>query len=138
MRKDLIDAEALALRERLRGAGGFAGGLKADRALLGADEGFAEVYPVPCPAKWAPKRPFGGLRRRPGESRSPPVRRIGGSASAGVPRPGKPLSGVQEGWIHQRALRWGRFSSAAPKASAIITHTASPIRAFIFACPRMK
>ena len=129
------------LRERLRGAGGFAGGLKADRALLGADEGFAEVYPVPCPAKWAPKRPFGGLRRRPGESRSPPVRRIGGSADRrqqAFPGRGSRYPASKKGGFTSERIRWGRFSSAAPKASAIITHTASPIRAFIFACPRMK
>ena len=64
-------------RGRIRSAGVLCLRMKDGLRLLGADEGFVGVCSVPCPAKWATKRPFGGPRRQSGESRSPPDRRIG-------------------------------------------------------------
>ena len=116
--------------------GFFARGLKADRALLGADEGFAEVRAVPGPARTGVKTALGraaaAVRRKP-LSAGP-----ADSHRQAFPGRGSRYPASLKGGFTSERIRWGRFSSAAPKASAIITHTASPIRAFIFACPRMK
>ena len=118
-------------------ARGFsARGLKADRVWLGAEEGFAEVAWSLARQERALLRLFDAPRRRSGESRPPPGRRI--RIGRRSPGRGSRYPASKKGGFTSERIRPGRPSSAAPKASAIITHTASPIRAFIFACPRMK
>ena len=49
-----------------------------------------------------------------------------------------PLAGVGERRLHQRAHPVEAPGLGGARASAILTHTASPTRAFIFALPRTK
>ena len=118
-------------------ARGFsARGMKADRALLGADRGLAEVRPAPGPARPGAKtalwRAAAAVRRKP-LSAGPADRR-----RQAFPGRGSRYPASKKGGFTSERIRPGRFSSAAPRASAIITHNAKPIRAFLFACPRMK
>ena len=111
-------------------------GLKADRPLVGRGRGFAEVRPVLGPAKKGAGMALG--RAAAAARRKPLSAEPADETLLAFPARGSRYAASSKGGFTSERIRPGRFSSAAPSASAIITHTASPIRALIFAWPRMK
>ena len=109
---------------------------KADRALLGADRGLAEVRLGPGPARTGAKTAL--WRAAAAAGRKPLSAGSADWEAQAFPGWGSRYAASVKGGSTSERIRPGRFSSAAPRARAIITHTASPIRALIFACPRMK
>lgn len=110
--------------------------MEVGRWLVGFSRLFCRGWAVLFPVKRVPERLSGALRRRPGEGGSPGRRRC--CMGRAFPGRGRRYAPSSKGGLTSERILWVWPSSAAPSASAIITAIARPMRAFIFACPRMK